>query len=204
MRIRVCSQVWNLSEGPMPKPKSSLSFTLLTLFTSPERAESIQGDLMEEAQIRGRGWFWSQVIRTTGALCWKEFARSPFAVLGLTLFGGVAWFLMTLIMLAAEDAVEFALDSLGVPANIPVLPVFLLGALLGGIILGRAAPVRGMYASVGLAFASVPVLVLLLFSPQPWAGIADLRWIALVFSGPLLLLGSALSRRWAVHSRSTP
>ena len=58
----------------MPKPKSSLSFTLLTLFTSPERAESIQGDLMEEAQIRGRGWFWSQVIRTTGALCWKGFA----------------------------------------------------------------------------------------------------------------------------------
>ena len=183
-------------------PKSSLSFTLLALFTSPERAGSIQGDLTEEAQIRGRVWFWSQVIRTAGALCWQGFARSPLAILGLTLSGGAAWFLMTLVMIAVEDAVEFAFDSLGVPINIPLLPVFLLGALLGGIVLGRAAPVRGMYASVALAFASVPVLILLLFSAQPWAGIADLRWIVLVFSGALLLLGSARSRRRAARKAS--
>jgi hypothetical protein len=186
----------------MPKPKSSLSFTLLTLFTSPERAGSIQGDLLEEAQIRGRGWFWSQVIRTTGALCWKGFARSPLAILGLTLSGGVAWFVMTLVMVAGATAVEFVSRSLGVPINIRFVSVFLLGTLLTGVILGRAAPVRGMYASVGLAFASVPVLALLFnFNTIPPAGLADFRLTALVLSEALLLLGSALSRRRAVHSR---
>jgi hypothetical protein len=163
---------------------SSLSFSLLTLFTSPERAVSIHGDLMEEAQTRGRLWFWSEVIRTTGALCLRGFALSPFAILGLVLCGGVAWFLMTLLMIAGETAVEFGFHSLGISINIPLLPVFLLGALFGGIVLGRVAPVRGMYASVGLAFVSVPVLVLL-----------HIQWITLLVA--FLLLGSARSRRHA-------
>ena len=180
----------------MPKPKSSLSFTLLTLFTSPERAESIQGDLMEEAQIRGRGWFWSQVIRTTGALCWKGFARSPLAILRSTLLGGVAWFVVTLVLIAGEIAVEFVSRSLGFPINLRLVWIILLGALLTGIILGRAAPVRGMHAFVGLAFASVPVLALLFnFNAIPPAGLADFRLTALALSEALLLLGSALSRR---------
>jgi hypothetical protein len=75
---------------------------LLTLFTSPERAVSIQGDLMEEAQGRGRVWFWSQVVRTAGALYSKGFARSPLAILGLAVSGGAAWFLFTLIMVGVE------------------------------------------------------------------------------------------------------
>ena len=66
----------------------------------------------------------------------------------------------------------------------PLLPVFLLGALLAGIVLGRAAPVRGIYASVGLAFVSVPALVLL-----------HIQWITLLVVS--LLLGSAVSRHRA-------
>jgi hypothetical protein len=186
----------------MLKPRSSLSFALLTLFTPPERAESIQGDLTEEAQVRGRAWFWSQVFRTTVALYWKGFARSPLAILGLTLSGGLAWFIVTLVLLAGDIAIEFASRSLGVPINIRFVWVFLLGTLLTGIILGRVAPVRGMYASVVLALASVPVLALVFnFNAIPWAGLADFRLTALVLSEALLLLGSALSRRRAVHSR---
>ena len=176
---------------------SSLSFTLLTLFTSPEHAVSIQGDLTEEARTRGRIWFWSQVLRTTGALCWKGFRQSPFAILGLAVSGGAAWFLM----IAGGTAVEFTFRSLGLPINIRLLPLLLLGALLTGMILGRAAPVRGMYASVALAFASVPVLALILF-PIPPAGIADTRLPALALSVAFLLLGSAHSRRRAAGQPS--
>ena len=173
----------------------SLSFSLLILFTSPERAVSIQGDLIEEGQTRGRVWFWSQIIRTTGALCWKRIARSPLAILGLTLSGGAVWFLSTGILVVGVAVIEFVLHSLGVPVNIRFLWVFLLGALSTGIILGQAAPVRGMHASVVLAVVSVPVLVLILFSPQPSAGIADVRWRVLVLAVVLQLVGCALSRR---------
>ena len=180
--------------------KSFLSFTLLTLFTSPERALSIQGDLTEEARTRGRIWFWSQVMRTTGALWWRGFTQSPFAILGLTLSGGATW----LLVIAGILAVELIAQSLGVPIAIALREALLLGALLTGMILGRAAPVRGMYASVALAFASVPVLALLFFSPKPYGGIADLRLPVLVLAVALLLLGSALSRlRITRKARST-
>ena len=46
----------------MPESRSSWSLALLALFTTPERAASIEGDLLEEARLRGRGWFWSQVL----------------------------------------------------------------------------------------------------------------------------------------------
>jgi hypothetical protein len=178
-----------------------MSFALLTLFTSPERAGSVQGDLMEEAQSRGRVWFWSQVIRTTGALCWQGFAGSPLAILKVMLCGGVAWFVVTLVMFAGDAAVEFLFRSLGVPIHIRAVWDFLLAALLTGIILGRAAPVRGMHASAGLAFASIPVLALLFnFRAIPPAGLADYRLTALALSEALLLLGTAFSRLRAARS----
>jgi len=170
---------------------SSVSFTLLTLFTSPERAASIQGDLTEEARTRGRIWFWSQVIRTTGALWRHGFMQSPLAILGLTLSGGATWVLMTVLLVA----VELVSPYLGAPINLSGRSVLLLGALLTGIILGRAFPVRGMYASVVLAFASIPALSLILFAPQPYGGTGDLRLLFLALAVALLLMGSALSRR---------
>lgn len=185
----------------MPSSKSFLSFALLSLFTSAERSGSIQGDLLEEAQSRGRVWFWSQVIRTTGALCWQGFAGSPLPILKVMLFGGVAWFVVTLVVMAGDSAVEFLFRSVGVSIHIRAVWDFLLAGLLTGIILGRAAPMRGMYASVALAFASVPVLALLFnFRAIPAAGLADFRLTALALSEALLLLGAALSRLRTVHS----
>ena len=94
---------------------SSLSFTLLTLFTSPERALSIQGDLTEKARRHGRIWFWSQVIRTTGSFWWRGITQFPFAILGLTLSGGATW----LLVIAGIIAVELIAQSLGVPLYRP-------------------------------------------------------------------------------------
>ena len=179
---------------------SSLSYTLLGLFTSPERALSIQGDLTEEARTRGKIWFWSQVVRTTGALWWHGCAQSPLAILKLTLLGGATWFLIV----AGISAVELMARSLEVPIRISGRDTLLLGALSTGMILGRAAPVRGMYASVALAFASVPVLILLDALPIPPHGITDLRLPVSVLALALLVAGSALSsRRITRRARST-
>ena len=121
--------------------------------------------------------------------------------LGVSLAGVVAWFAVTLVLLAGDIAIELASRSLGVPINIRPVWIFLLGNLLAGIILGRAAPVRGMLASVTLASASVPVLALASTSMgYPRAGLADFRLTASALSEGLLRPGSALSRRRAVHS----
>lgn len=66
-----------------------VSLTLLSLFTSPERASEIWGDLKEEAATRGRIWFGSHVVRTAFALCWNGFRRTPFRTTGAALAGFV-------------------------------------------------------------------------------------------------------------------
>ena len=166
-------------------PKLSLSATLLTLFTSPEHAQSIEGDLLEEARSRGRIWFWSHLVRTTVALWWKASSESPLALLGLTVACGAAWFLVLFV---------------GEVDDSPGLVVF--GPLLVGFVCVRAAPVRGIHASVSVAFlagAIVAVLYILTYlqvenvaflKPSLWEG---------VVAGGMLLLGSLVARRLVVR-----
>ena len=165
--------------------KFSLSAMLLTLFTSPEQAQSIEGDLMEEARARGRIWFWSNLVRTALAFWWKGFSESPLALLGLTVACGAAWLL--LLVLAEID------DSPG---------LFVFGTLLTGFVFVRAAPVRGIYASVTVAFLAVPITTVVFISTHlPVEGVTDLM-LALaervLLVGPLLL-GSIVARRQVVR-----
>jgi hypothetical protein len=55
---------------------------LIGLFASPERAEAIAGDLEEEARIRGRAWYWRQVIATIPHLFANQLRATPWSVLG--------------------------------------------------------------------------------------------------------------------------
>jgi hypothetical protein len=50
----------------MPKPSFSLS--ILSLFTTPERAAEIEGDLIEQAHSQGSGWFTYHVVITALSL----------------------------------------------------------------------------------------------------------------------------------------
>ena len=165
--------------------KLSLSAMLLTLFTSPERALSIEGDLLEEARFRGRIWFWSHLVRTTMALWWKGFSESALALLGLTVACGAAWFLMLFV---------------GEVDDSPGLIVF--GPLLAGFVCVRVASVRGIHASVavallaGLTIAGVSILTLLpvekvtSLTPALWEGVVAVC---------TLLLGSFVARRQVVR-----
>lgn len=167
-------------------PKLSLSATLLTLFTSPEQAQSIEGDLLEEARSRGRFWFWSHLVRTTLALWWTGFSESPLALVGLTVACGAAWFL--LLFLAEVD------DAPG---------VFVFGSLLVGFVCVRAAPVRGIHASVAVAFLAGAIqAVVSILNHLPMEGVTDHLSHALtdaVFVVGPLLLGSIVAQRLVVR-----
>lgn len=158
----------------------SLAGTLLSLFASPEEAQSIEGDLLEEARSRGRIWFWSHVVRTTLALWWQGFSASPFALGGLTVASGAAWFLIAL--LAEAD------DSPG---------AFVFGTILVGLVCARAVPTRGIHAAFAVAVLAGPMAnlaFLLLDSPIRGAGDLMLSFA----SGLPLLLGSVAGRRQVV------
>ena len=176
--------------------KLSLSATLLTLFTSPEHAQSIEGDLMEEARPRGRIWFRSKVVRTTLALWWKGFSESPLVLLGLMVACGAAWLLILVFTFMARASVEFAFRSLGDPIMIRALVPGILGSLLAGFVFVRAVPVRGIYASVAVACVVGPVSTVLFIAGRPVEGITDLviQFAAGATTVGPLLLGSAVSR----------
>jgi hypothetical protein len=66
-------------------PKSSAAEALLSLFTRPDRAASIAGDLMEEAHRRGPFWFWCNVAGTAISLLWHSLATAPIRSVALVL-----------------------------------------------------------------------------------------------------------------------
>ena len=61
--------------------------TLLSLFTSPENATAIAGDLTEERQHHGSIWFWIHVSSTLIALWRNAVTSAPLANLRLAAAG---------------------------------------------------------------------------------------------------------------------
>ena len=167
---------------------SSLSFSLLTLVTAPERALSIHGDLIEEARGRSRIWFWSQVLRTTGALCWAGFPRSTANLFGLTASGIAVWFLTLMVL---SGVVEFTVG----PGTVRGTAVALVGTFLAGIIVTRFAPVSGIYACIGTVIALLPLVAYALLNARPPDSAADLLLqSAIALTVGLLLLRISLAR----------
>ncbi len=83
----------------------------------------------------------------------------------------------------------------------------IIGSLLAGFVFVRAAPVRGMYASLAVAFVVGPIVTVMYIAGRPVEGINDLM-IQLAAGattvGPLLL-GSIVSRHQLVRkSLRTP
>ena len=56
---------------------------ILSLVTSPDRAASTVGDLMESATTRGALWFWIGVLRTVLSMMWRDVAANPGRMMGL-------------------------------------------------------------------------------------------------------------------------
>ena len=74
---------------------------LLSLFTAPDRAESIAGDLTEEREVRGSVWFWFHVFRTTFALFTNALATAPVMALALAALGFALFVMLAFAGVAA-------------------------------------------------------------------------------------------------------
>ena len=128
----------------------SVANRLLSLFTSPERADSIEGDLLEERQTRGRLWFVVNVATTTLAL-WRQAVE--LALLRTAAIAALA----VALSCAACGSVELARAELATLwlVNVPSSLLIVAFAFLLGASLVRVAP------NVGVAAIVATTLVLL-------------------------------------------
>lgn len=166
---------------------------LLSLFTSPDCAAAIAGDLTEERWQRGSSWFWQHVVRTMLALWRRALADAPLMVVMLAVAGCA--------LLAGPAFGGFAAINLfphwsGPPLSWMALSFFWWsGALWTGASLVRIAPGLGMTACATLAMVLMTALgVSVLWHDLRSAELVLLYAIGLATTA-LLLLGGAIARR---------
>ena len=63
--------------------KAQVAEWILKLFTTPERAASTVGDMVEEAH--GALWFWISVVRTVFSFIWRDMSADPLYMTGLAI-----------------------------------------------------------------------------------------------------------------------
>jgi hypothetical protein len=156
--------------------KDRIAEQLLALLTTRERAASTAGDLIEDARTRGDLWFWSSVLRTTGALLWRTFAVEPTNFLKLAVRGTMLAFglcglaqlpviIAALVLIPPGDPVTWARISSnwgvlwtynGLVFAAPVLCMFHVGRWVA-----RRAPGRELTGGVVLIVMQLALTVLL-------------------------------------------
>jgi hypothetical protein len=174
---------------------------LLSLFTSPDSAAGIVGDLSEERGRRGSVWFWRQVLGTASSLLLGVLVATPGLVLLLVVLGLA---LNVAYSFGSQFLFEF-LRSHGVSVR-HYFPVYLilhlfgwLGAFLTGATVAWTAPRVGMVACMLLVGIHIALSVVLQVmypstsSPNWW--ISSIIFVQFVAPLALLLLGGALIRR---------
>ncbi len=92
--------------------KARVAEWILSQFVAGEPASSLIGDWIEEVRTRGSFWFWSNVLRTSGALIWRDISSAPMFVAGLALR---AW--LFVLFLAATAGVGFFFIASAVSAG---------------------------------------------------------------------------------------
>jgi hypothetical protein len=135
---------------------------ILALITTPDRAASTVGDLMEGAATRGVVWFWSGVLQTAVSLLWRDVVGQPARVTGLA-FLGLAIYIGVDLAFAGLSGFAFygAARATGLPPHLESLswklwfiaPV-LVSSLFIGRMLARWAPSRELAACVVFAIVA--------------------------------------------------
>jgi len=175
--------------------RDNVSEALFSLLTSPDHAEAIAGDLMEERQHRGSPWFWLHVAGTMLALWRSAVTDAPLKVIVLAMAGCALLFAPGL---GGAAAVSLFPQLIGSPVSWIVLSFFWWGGALGiGASLIAAAPRRGMAACATLAVAVEALLIALggsvLRHDLQSAEFLVIYAIGLATAAPLLL-GGAIAR----------
>ena len=140
---------------------------LFSLFTTPDRAEAMAGDLAEERDRRGPAWFWLHAAGVTFALCRRAAADAPLRALALTIAP----------LLVATATVNLFPQLIIPPRRwLPVSVVWWSAALSSAALLAAIARLRSSAASATLAIAGVGVIITCLFIIPRYAFPQPVEW----------------------------
>jgi hypothetical protein len=184
----------------MHKPCYSEAF--LSLFTSPDRAVAIVGDLREEAPRRGP-WRALKLLGVALALAWERIRSAPLRCLALVLLGFVAYTIVWNILFVASGLPWYPWNRINEPAFWARLAlVFLVANLLTGFILGRWVSIGGTNAVAPIVFVWLTVWPVELILAKLLLGRPVIELVLLAFAFALcgllpLIAGGTLARRRA-------
>ena len=174
---------------------------ILSLVTTPERAASTVGDLMESAPSRGR--FWLGVLRTGVSLLWREVAVDPARMIGLAVRGTLLEIVMFMafVILAAflggiVGAVWYAAGIAGASHPITMAIGWVLAGAIGCVLipfqigrwLARRAPGREL--APGLAQSILSAVFTLMAAG--FVGTNVFETVLSVMLGPIPMFAGAV------------
>ena len=167
---------------------SSVAQAILSLVTTPDRAESVTGDLIEDRARHGASWFWLHLLRSACALWWRELLRDPRSALAVA-FRALHFFaLLGFVGVAAVYLFPGVAGSLSMWLAVSL--TWWIGAWWTGASIVSGSPRIGMPLCLLLAVAGESLLVAAAGSPWP----SPIHASA-CFAGVLFLLGSVVARR---------
>jgi hypothetical protein len=101
--------------------KTQIAEWILSLVTSPERAASTIGDLMEDGATRNALWFWMCVGRTALSSLWRTFVPGWPRLIALAGLGVLLEFLGMIAVFVIPGLVSATLTGMSIPSGHPVL-----------------------------------------------------------------------------------
>ncbi len=117
----------------------SFAEAVLALFTPPDRAASIVGDLSEQA--RGGAWFWLQVARTATAMYCQDLREAPLRISALVAFTTATFLGFRVAQLVGGIVIYVPLEwtawQVGIFGCANVLVLLMLGIFLAHFSNGR-------------------------------------------------------------------
>jgi non-heme chloroperoxidase len=141
---------------------------LFSLFTSPDRAEAIAGDLAEEREQRGWIWFWLHAAGVTFALWRRAVVKAPLRVLALTAAG------FALLMASAFGGLVAA--SVFPPVIVARSLLWAGGTIFTAVALGAVARRLGFAASAAVAVVIVGLVLACLIVIPSLASAQPIEW----------------------------
>jgi len=197
---------------------------LLSLVAPADHAASTVGDLMEEADARGRLWFWQSVVRVALSLLARDLLAAPLAMVAASAF---TWFLymglclvlglggyvvVTLIwggayILAHHTGLELLVDLLRLRFDWPPIPAWMTYAIQA-VVLFAIAPLQIGRSSAphfrGHELSLVLVMLLIWSAMAVFAPIVGIGIAATPRTMPVIatfvLLGILMERRRAAST----
>jgi hypothetical protein len=135
----------------------SLAFTLLSMFTTVERASEIEGDLIEQSHVYGTRWMRRQVPLVALSLFGRAISRNgvPIALLSVPTFVAIFASVMLSERLYRGVLGSYLVEQLALPLTAAKLTVLAAvvppAAYLIGAVLVRGAPVLGTRVAAAAA-----------------------------------------------------